>query len=60
MSPPATWLHRGAGTAVVPPVLGGETFGSGYEEVVLRTGERTGAALDAAGRPEAAGWTARG
>jgi len=58
--PFGTWLNRGAGTAGVMPVfLGGERFGSGYEEVVLRTGERTGSVVDAAaGHLRAAGWTA--
>jgi hypothetical protein len=52
--PVGTPLHRG----VLSVLLGGERFGSGYEEVVLRTGERTGAVVDAAaGRLEAAGWT---
>jgi hypothetical protein len=60
VSPSATWLNRGAGTAgVLPVLLGGERFGSGYEEAVLRTGERPSAVVEAAaGRLEAAGWTA--
>jgi len=60
VSQAATWLNRGAGTAgVLPVLLGGERFGSGYVEIVLRTGERTGAVVgSAAGRLEAAGWAA--
>lgn len=39
-------------------VPGGERFRTGYEEVVLRTGERTGVVMAAApGRLAAAGWT---
>jgi hypothetical protein len=59
VSPAGSWVHRGAGTAgVVLPVLMGDAFGTGYEQVVLRTDERTAAVLDAAGsRLAAEGWT---
>jgi hypothetical protein len=60
VSPSATWLNRGAGTAgVLPVLLGGERFGSGYERIVVRTGERNDTLVTAtASRLQAMGWTA--
>jgi hypothetical protein len=61
VSPFATWLNWGAGTAgVLPVILGSERFGTGYEKDVLRTGEPAGAVLDdAARRLASGGWTAK-
>jgi hypothetical protein len=55
--PVGSWVNRGAGTAGVLPVLFGDAFGTGYEQVVLRGAGTTAGLAAARSRLAAEGWT---